>query len=704
MAAIGSIRKHSTFLVIVIGVALAAFVLGDFAKRRQRRDVNVGKVNGEQITIMDFNSKVDQNIEATKQQQQKNNLDQNETFRLRNQTWDQMVREMLMNEQFDELGIDVSADELTDLILGTDPHPLIKKYFVNPQTGQFDRQIVINFKNNLDKMTAEQQSQWDNLVLYIKNDRKQQKYDALISKGYYVPTALAKLNYSEENDKANLDFAAVRYTDVADSLVNPTDADYQRYYDEHKEQFKQQASRSIDFVIFEVKPSKKDAQRALKEAVATKEDFEKTTDVAQFVKANSDMPYDSSWKAQGELPVQIDSAMFNSEIGTVVGPYKEGDSYNIARLVDVGYRPDSLKASHILIAYKGAMRANPNMTRTKEEAKQLADSLFNVLKKHPQKLEELADKYSDDGSVKQNHGDLGWFLDGRMVPTFTQAVIDTKTGHFTIAETPFGYHVIKVTGKTKPVKKVRVAIVKQEIVPSNETYQNIFAQASKLATENKTADAFYKAIAKEHLHKRTMPRMHEMSNYITGLNNPRQIVKWAFNEDTQIGDVSEVFDLDGQYVVAVLTEKYEEGYPSLDEVKPRITTNVLNEVKGRYLAEKMKAYNGDLDKIAKEMNGIKESVPALAFTDRNMPKFGREKMVIGYTFGMDDGKTSKPLIGNGGTFVIKLNKITHVTDLSDYTPVVKKMEENFAKRVKQDRPYQAIKKSADIEDNRISFY
>ncbi len=704
MAAIGSIRKHSTFLVIVIGVALAAFILGDFAKRRQRRDVNVGKVNGEQITIMDFNNKVDQNIEATKQQQQKNNLDQNETFRLRNQTWDQMVREILMNNEFDELGIDVSTDELTDLILGTDPHPLIKKYFVNPQTGQFDRQIVINFKNNLDKMTAEQQTQWDNLVLYIKNDRKQQKYDALITKGYYVPTALAKLNYSEENDKANLDFAAVRYTDVADSLVNPTDEDYQRYYDEHKEQFKQQASRSIDFVIFEVKPSKKDAQKALKEALATKEDFEKTTDVAQFVKANSDAPYDSSWKAQGELPVQIDSVMFNSEPGTIVGPYKEGDSYNIARLVDVGFRPDSLKASHILIAYKGAMRADPNLNRTKEEAKHLADSLFNVLKKHPEKLEELADKYSNDGSVKQNHGDLGWFLDGRMVPTFTQAVINTKTGHFTIAETPFGYHVIKVTGKTKPVKKVRVAIIKQEILPSNETYQNIFAQASKLATENKTADAFYKAILKEHLHKRTMPKMHEMSNYITGLNNPRQIVKWAFNEDTKIGDVSEVFDLDGQYVVAVLTEKYEEGYPSLDEVKPRIATNVLNEVKGRYLAEKMKAYNGNLDKIAKEMNGIKENVPALAFTDRNMPKFGREKMVIGYTFGMDNNQTSKPLIGNGGAFVIKLNKITHVTDLSDYTPVINKMEENFAKNVKQDRPYWAIKKAADITDNRISFY
>ena len=217
-------------------------------------------------------------------------------------------------------------------------------------------------------------------------------------------------------------------------------------------------------------------------------------------------------------------------------------------------------------------------------------------------------------------------------------------------------------------------------------------------------DEFYKAIVKDHLHKHTMPKIDEMSNYITGLNNPRQVVKWAFNENTNIGDVSEVFDLDGQYVVAVLTEKYEEGYPPLSEVKSRIATNVLNRVKGKYLVEKMKAYNGDLDKMEKELKGIKDNVPALAFTDRNMPHFGREKTVIGYTFGMDNGKTSKPLIGNGGTFVIKLNKITHVTELNDYTSVIKKMEENFAKRVSQDRPYRAIKDAADIVDNRITFY
>ncbi len=704
MAAIGSIRKHSTFLVTVIGLALGAFVLGDFAKQRHRRDVNAGKVNGDEITIMDFNKKVDENVSITKQQQKKSILSEQATFQLRNQTWDQMVREMLMNDAYVKLGIAITTDELYDLVQGPNPHPLIKKYFVDQKTGKYDRQLVINYLKNLDKMKPEQREQWFNFEKYIKNDTKQKKYNALIEKGYYVPTVLAKMAYAEENDRANIDYVAVRYADVSDSLVHPTNEDYQHYYDGHKEQFKQKAGRSIDYVVFEVKPSQKDVQKALEEAIATKQDFEKTMDVAQFVKANSDAPYDSAWKAQGDLAVQIDSTMFHSKVGTVAGPYKEGDAFYIARLVDVGYRPDSMKASHILIAYSGAMRANPSLTRTREQAQKLADSLFKVVKRNPKKLNALADKYSDDGSVSKNHGDLGWFADGRMIPKFNEAVLNTKVGHFTLAETSFGFHVIKVTGKKQPVKKVRVAIVKQEIVSSNETYQNVFSKASKLASENKTANQFYKAIIKDHLHKRTMPKMDKMSDYITGLNNPRQIVKWAFKDGVEVGDVSEVFDLDGQYVVAVLTEKYDAGYPALSDLKSRIVANVTNEVKGEYLVKKMKAYNGDLAKIASEMKGVSKKNPALAFTDRNMTGFGREPSIIGHIFGMKNGQTSEPLIGNGGTFVIKLNKLTHVSDLKNYAPVIQKLESKFAEQVSKEYPYKAIKEASDIEDNRISFY
>ncbi len=704
MAVIGSIRKHSTFLVIIIGAALAAFILGDFAKKRQKRDINVGKVNGEEIAIMDFNNKVDQNIDATKQQQKKSTLTSDESFRIRNETWDQMVKDMLMNKEYDELGIDVTTDELFDLIQGPNPYPLIKKYFVNRKTGKYDRRLVINYLKNLDRVSPKQKQQWITFEEYIKNDTKQKKFNTLIQIGYYVPKILAKMAYNEENDKANIEFEATRYPDVPDSLVKVTDADYQHYFDENKKRYEQKESRSIDFVLFNVKPSIRDTKKALKEAVATKTDFENTPNIGQFVRANSDAPYDSAWKAEGQLPVQIDSLMFHSKIGTVSKPYLESDSYYIARLVDIAYRPDSMKASHILIAYKGAMRANPAVNRTKEEANKLADSLYRIVKRNPRKITKLADKFSDDGTAKKNHGNLGWFADGHMIPTFNKAVFDTKVGHVTMVESPFGFHIIKVTGKKRPVRKVKVAIVKQEIIPSNETYQSTFAKASKLASENKTAKAFYEAIRKDHLHKRTMPKMDKMSNYIVSLKNPRQIVKWAFNEDTKVGEVSKVFDLEGQYVVAVLTEKFEKGYPSLDDLKPRIVNNVMDEVKGRYLVKKMKTFDGDFAKIAATMKVQKEKMTTLSFNTRNMTGFGREKKVVGYVFGMDQGKISRPLIGNGGVFVIHLDKMTKASDLGNYSATIKKMESEFEKRVTQNYPYKALKNASDIVDNRISFY
>ncbi|MCF6185282.1 MAG: SurA N-terminal domain-containing protein [Bacteroidales bacterium] len=201
MAAIGSIRKHSALLVIVIGGALVAFILGDFMKKNHRRDVNAGKVNGVEISIIDFNKKLDENLENTKQQTKKNSLSTNETFRVRQQTWDQMVRKILMDKQFEDLGIDVTADEMFDLIQGPNPHPLIRQYFVNPNTGVYDRNMVIQYLQNYDRLPDAAKRQWKMLENYIKNDRMRTKYNALIANGYYVPKNLAQLKYQEYNTR-----------------------------------------------------------------------------------------------------------------------------------------------------------------------------------------------------------------------------------------------------------------------------------------------------------------------------------------------------------------------------------------------------------------------------------------------------------------------------------------------------------------------
>jgi len=705
MAAIGSIRKHSTLLVIVIGGALAAFILGDFLKRRNRRDVNAGKVNGVEITIMDYNNKLDQNIENAKQQQRVKTLSTNETYRIRQQTWEQMVREILMGKQYKDLGIQVGTDEMFNLIQGPNPHPLIKKYFVNPRTGRYDRNLVIQYLQNFNRLPEAAQHQWTVLENYIHTDQMRKKYDALISQGYYIPKPLAQRLYDDQNTRATIEFVAARYGNVPDSLVQVTEADYQNYYDQHKSEFKEKAARSIEYVTFNVLPSKKDIAKARKEAVATRNDFMTTDNPKQFATANTDQPYDSAWLKVGEggLPVSVDSLMFHSKVGTVSEPLKGNNAFVMARLLNVAVRPDSMKASHILIAYKGAMRANPLVTRNKKQAKKLADSLYRVLKRNPSKFRQLADKFSNDGSEQINHGNLGWFTDGSMVYGFNEAVVKTKVGHFTVAETPFGYHVIKVTGKKDFNKKVKVAVITQDIVPSNATYMNVFAKASQFASGVHSQKALEAKAQKDHLQLRVMPRMYETTYYIPGLQNARSIVRWAFKSSTDVGAVSNVFDLENQYVVAVVTKKFEPGIPPLEAVKDQIRPFVVNLAKGKYLANKMKAFHGDLNKIASAMNAKKQSM-TLTFDTRNIVGFGMEDKVIGTIFGMKTGSTSQPIVGNAATFVVKLDNVQKAGKLSDYNAFVSSYLYSFRQRVMEGYPYIAIKDAADIQDNRITFY
>jgi len=704
MAAIGNIRKHSTMLVIVIGVAMAAFILGDFAKQRGRRDVNVGVVDGQEITIMDFNKEFETNLDNTKRQKKVTSLTGAEQATVRNQTWNQVVKRIIMGKEYNELGIDVTADELFDMVQGPNPHPLIVQSFTDPSTDKFDRNRVVQYLKNLDNMPPEAKQQWLDFEKYLKQDRMQSKFSALISQGYYVPKALAMKAYQDDNNRASVSFVANKIANVPDSVVTVTDADYVAYYDANKERYEQQSARDLDFVLFKILPSEKDIKKGEKEITALKKELEQTEDVVRFMKVNSDTPYDSSWVSKGKLPVEIDSIMFSEKPGFVSDDWLSNDEYHVARLMDVAMRPDSMKATHILISYKGAYRANPAIDRTKEEAKQLADSLIKVIKKRSSKIGNLSSMYSDDPSAKQNKGDLGWFADGAMVPAFNQACIDTKKGKFTIAETPFGYHVIKVTGKKDMVKKVKVALLTMEVVPSNQTYQNVFADASKLASENKTQEQFNAAVKKMHLTKLSQPKMSETTSTIRGYDNVRQVVKWAFNDNTEIGVVSEVFDLEGAYLVAVVTNKYSKGTAPLEEIKNMLTRSVMNKKKGEYLANKMKEAGSDLNSISKKFNLPIEQDNALVFSARAFGSYGREQKAIGTSFGLSKGAVSKPVVDRTGVYVLKLNNIVKSDAEKGFKQAAIKLEQDFKSVVKNDLPYRSVEKATTIEDNRIKFF
>ncbi|HLO92501.1 MAG: peptidylprolyl isomerase [Chloroflexota bacterium] len=709
MALIGEIRKKSAFITIVIGLALALFVLGDFVgnKRPGRgRGVNlIGEINGDKVLITDFNARVDQNIEAQRLNSGKENLSQDEQFQIRQQTWEQMVNETLLQEQVAEIGVTVTTEELDDLIRGKNPHPYIRQSFTDPKTGQYDPANVINFLQNLDKVDPEMKQRYLAIEKAIKEDRLNTKYRNLIAKAYYVPKAFAERDYKNRSTTATVRYFALPYTSIVDSLITLTDADYEKFYNENKYKYQQEASRDIEYVSFEVVASNQDREKLNKEVNELFSEFSTTSSIKEFVNANSDERYDSTWHKKGTLPYQIDSMMFNAPIGATFGPYIENNMFQMARLVDTQSRPDSLRASHILISYKGT-NVNPDNKLTKEQAKVKADSIFNIVKGNNARFNEIAaTAVNDDQTAAKKAGDLDWFADGAMVPAFNNAVLEGKVGDIKLVESQFGFHIIKITGKTAPTKKVRVAFLKRAIEASSKTMQDIYSQASQFTAVAKDQESFDKAVEEKKLTKRLAERMTVEQNALPGLQNAREVVRWAFDKDREIGNVSNVFDLDGRYIVAILKEVREKGNPTLAQVKEYIEPLVKREKKAEQLIAK-------INKDIKSQADLEKNYPALAmvvdtadiaFGANNLPGFGKEDEVIGTIFTMKQGQMSKPIKGNQAVFMVIVDKMVVPNAKDDYSVEKKMLSNAFATR-SQREINEALKKKADIEDHRLMFY
>jgi parvulin-like peptidyl-prolyl isomerase len=272
-----------------------------------------------------------------------------------------------------------------------------------------------------------------------------------------------------------------------------------------------------------------------------------------------------------------------------------------------------------------------------------------------------------------------------------------------MVETPFGYHIIKVTDRKAAEPKARLAVVAHEITPSTATYQNVFAEANRFVTENTTAEAFNKAIEEQGLNKRTYPNLRTNTNYITGISNPRQIVRWAFDKETKVGDMSSIFDLDNMYVVAVLTKTVKEGYTPAEDIAERYEFVIKKEKKGAMLAEQAKAYGSDYQKMIDNLKGEKTTIDNITFDGRGFGNFGVEDKVIGTVIGMKEGETSEPIIGGNGLYVVKVTKETPATT-TDHSNIVREQRTRFNNQILNNAAYSALKDNVKIEDNSILFY
>ena len=704
MAIIGNIRKHSGLAVIIIGVAIAAFVIGDFGKKNARGTNDIGTVNGESIPYMDFNNKVEKNLEAQKENEGSDKITDQETYQIRQTTWAASVKELLMGEEYDELGLTVTPEELFDQVQGKQPHRYILQYFKDPKTGQYDPALVLNYLKNLEKMEPKARDQWLRFEKAIKDDRQETKFNNLLTKGYYVPKAFLKKDFVNQTRALKVLVVSPDVAAISDSVIKLTDADYQKYYDNNKMFFfSEEASRDMDFVVFEVKPSDLDRKKTAEDVQQLFRDFQSSSDALNFATANSDSKVDTVFVPKGTYPQQLDSILFASKPGTYFAPFEFNNSWYMAKMIDMQERPDSMSGAQILVAYEGT--GNENIKRTKIQAKAKADSLMAVLKKNPEKFPEIAKTMSDYPTAKEDAGDLKWFADGNPnFEPFFKAGLELKPKELKIVETRIGYSLFLLTDKSKPVTKVKSAVLTRAIEPSNQTYQDTYMKASAFAGQNKSPEAFEKAAAEKGLQKRSAPNVREMDNSLMGFPSAREIVRWAYAEKTKVGEVSPVFDINGKYVIAILKSTSEKGQQPLEAIKQRIEPAVKKMKKIDMQAEKMKQFAAikDVSELGAKL-GAKVDTVVLTFTGFSRATIGREGELVGQLFTAKKGDLKGPLTGKFGAYYCSINDITEAPEKEDFSAEYMQQLQSFNQRV-SGAMYKALEKTAKITDNRLMFY
>ncbi len=697
MATLQKIRNNAGLLVsIVIGLALLAFILGDLFRSNNSMANSarnkVAEIAGNSIGYQLYQSKIDDNVENYKRNTGQTTLDQPTMERLRQQTWDQLVREYIMVDTYEGLGIGISGEELFDMVQGNNIDPQIMQIpiFQNKETGQFDRKLVIQFLKNMElDPSGKALSSWNAFEKALVQQKIDQKYNTLIEKGLFVTSFQAKKEAEAKNLKVDFDYVNVKYNSVSDSIISYTQSDLQAYYDKNSDKYKQEESREINYVTFPVIASNEDDKQTQKWVENLKQEFAEVENNEQFVNLNSDVHFDGKYYTEDELTDNVKS-LFNAEVGTIIGAYKEDNAYMISKVVEFKNIPDSVKARHILIRLEAGI-----------DAQAKADSLLNVIKNGGD-FAKLAEEYSQDGSAAEG-GDLGWFSAGAMVKPFNDACFFGNKGDLVTVTSQFGVHVIEVTNQSAKTRKIQIATVARTIEPSTKTYQNTYAAASKFGGTNRTFQAFKDAAEKESLSLKTATVKRDDKNLAT-LENPRQIIRWAYQGNQ--GDVSDIFELGDVFVVATIKSVQEDGIAPFADVSIDIEREVKKEKKAEYLVDKMveaKQNVSTLQAVAQNINSLLKEAKNITFAAYSISGMGFEPQVQAAAVELPADQISEPIKGKSGVYVIQVKNIQKPAENINISNDRNYLTRSYRSRVGY-QVYEAIKEASDITDNRANFY
>lgn len=692
MAVIGKIREKSGLVMIVIGLGMVGFLFQDAASSlfSGGGDTNVGEIGDVAISARDFDVKLNEFI--ARYEYQNGPADAQVRESIKEQVWNDIVREELLVKQFNLVGLAVSPKELDDMITGVNPHPQIRQSFTNPETNVFDPNQVINFLKGLETMPADRKAQWLQLEEGLIQERIATKYNNLVTKGMFATSLMIKNAYKEQNETRAIKFVVKRYNAIPDSSVTVSDKELKAYYEEHKHEFKQESSRSLEYVKFDILPSEEDKQ-AIKEQLAelTKE-FQTTNDDSSFVSYNSDVPLNDLYYTQSNFPFNIDSAFFHAEKGAVFGPFEENNTFAVAKLVDIKFVPDSVKARHILV----------NTTAPGDSTGYFKlDSLRTLIKKGA-KFDQLAKDNSDDVGSAIEGGDLGWFTEGTMVKPFNDACFDGKKGDLVIVESQFGFHLIEITDQGEQVKKVKLAKLALNIAPSSETYDKVFADVSKFYAENNNSEKFTSTVSNENSNYKKMvaDNIKVSDRNINGLGDARELVRWTFNAEK--GAISDPLQFDNTYVVAHLAEIKEDGFASLEQIKVEIEMEARKKKKAEQISKEMEGIL-NIEDLAEKVGVAISTTSSVNFAAYSIPGLGQEPKVIGVISTIPAGKiSSKPIEGNTGVFVVLVESVTPAPEVTDYSLTKQELNSQYASI--SSGILEALKEKFGIVDQRYKFY
>lgn len=715
MAVIGKIRQRSGLVITLIGISILAFILTDMLSGGNslfggNQEQVVGKINGRKIQYAEFEEKykvIEQNAQA-----QYGRLTPELQDIVRDQIWQSYFRDYVLQEEYEKMHINVSAEELTWVeFLAPQPHPMIINTFTNPQTGQVSPDFAtptgqLDMGKVLERrkqLPADQEEQWvEGIDKPIIEDIENKKYFSYVSKGNFVTSLEAKDEYLAANSNVKGQIVKLDYISIADSTVNVTDAELREYLQKHEEDFQLEPSRKLEYVVFDINPTGKDSSDAFEWIVEKTKKFRETKNDSAFIVNNGGF-YDTNFVRRGTFLEALEDSVFAAEPGKVFGPAFDQGGYVSLKVLET--KEDTVtyyRASQILVRPEGATREDTTSARKK------ASEILTGLK-NGDDFAAAVKEHSTDPNTNGNEGDFGWISkqQAQIPEKLIDQIAKTPVGGYTIVTTTQGVHIVKVTHKPSNTM-VRVGQVEREIEPSSETFSNIVSRANEFAGSVSTEEQFNKGIEDRGLSKRFAESVRQKDRVLSGIRDARQIVRWAYADEREEGDISEPFEAANttKLIVARLVTISKEGTATVEDVKAKLTDLVRNEKKAEILRKEFEdamANANSLQAIAEKAKTNVLSLPYQQFNTTSVTSIGPAPTLLGYLYGSEANKIVGPIKDKNGVYVFKLEAKEIATPPEDLSQTKEQMLSTIvgASDVKAN---DALKEVAEIKDYRYKFY